>query len=321
MPATVRLDEWLDVLTREYLGGYILDGGASIKFAVASDDARPRLIEAVEAHCRNLNYVVVKIDAAHVRVHMPQDIFFHMALQIDWLGLARAVVLDLAEEHSYLVDGIDPVEVDSVFDAIAGRNRVEPQAVMQDLRPPIQDRVYRNPGMMRDFRAAMAVLCRSVATRDHPLLGWLAGARVGTVRDHMIYTRIDRTTARHFIESTAKWIRLAGRSGMAVLIDNSRVTSARNPKDGLRYYTRGMAIDHFQMLREFVDGIDRFEGMLIVVATSEAFGEVPARPGTRNMGFYEALNHRLLEDVRDKNIANPVASLVRLNGDDRNASE
>ena len=321
MSNTVRLDEWLDVLTKEYLGGYILDGGASIKFAVVSDDVRPKLIDAVEGLCRDLNYVVVKVDAAHVRVHMPQEIFFNMASQIDWPRLARAVILDLAEERSYLVDGIDPVEVDSVFDAIAGRNGVESQVVMQDLRPAIQDRVYRNPGMMRDFRAAMRALCFNEAGRDHPLLGWLAGARLSTVRDYLIYTRIDRTTARHFIESAAKWIRLAGHSGTVVLIDNSRVTLARNPRDGLRYYTRGMAIDHFQMLREFVDGIDRFEGTLIVVATSEAFGESPARAGTRNMGFYEALNHRLLEDVRDKQIANPVASLVRLNGNLRNADE
>ena len=321
MSSTVRLDDWIEVLNKEYLGGYILDGGSSIKFAVTADDDRPQLIDAVEEVCRNLNYVVVRVDAAHVRAHMPQDIFFHMASQIDWARLTRAVILDLAEERNYLVDGIDPGEAESVFGAIADRNAVEPQIVMQDLRPAIQDRVYRNPGMMRDFRAAMTALCFNEAGADHPLLGWLAGARVSTVRDYMIYTRIDRTTARHFIESAAKWIRFAGHSGMVVLIDNSRVTMARNPRDGLRYYTRGMAIDHFQMLREFVDGIDRFEGTLIVVATSEAFGESPARPGTRNMGFYEALNHRLLEDVRDQNIANPVASLVRLNGNLQHADE
>ena len=321
MAKTVRLEEWLDVLSKEYLSSFVMDGGASIKFAVASDEARPEAIGKVEDLCRSQNYVVIKVDAARVRVHMPQDIFFDMASQIDWPRLARAVVLDIAEERKYLVDGIDPAKVDSVFGAIADRNGIEAQVVLQDLRPAIQDRVYRNSGMMRDFRAAMTKLCLDEGGADHPLLGWLAGARLSTVRDYMIYTRIDRTTARHFIESATTWIRLAGHSGTVVLLDNSRVTLARNPKDDLRYYTRGMAIDHFQMLREFVDGIDRFEGTLIVVATSEAFGTVPAQPGTRSMGSYDALNHRLLEDVRDKHIANPVASLVRLDGNLQHVGE
>lgn len=314
MPKTTRLDDWLDVLAKEYLGDYIFNGGASIKFAVASDEARPEVIGRVEDLCKSQNFVVIKIDGAQVRVHMPQEIYFNMASQIDWPRLTRAVILDIADEQSYLVNGIDPAAVDSVFEAIGDHNKVDSRSVQQDLRPGIQKRVYRNPAMMRDFRAAMTKLCSDEGGPDHPLVGWLAGARVGTVRDYSIYTRIDRTTARQFIESTTKWIRLAGHSGTVVLIDNSRVTLARNPKDGFRYYTRAMAVDHFQLLREIIDDIDRFEATMIVVATSEAFGEFPARRGTRNMGLYDALNHRLLEDVRDKHLANPVASLVRLNG-------
>jgi hypothetical protein len=321
MPKTTRLDDWLDVLAKEYLGDYVLNGGSSIKFAVASDELRPQVIEKVEALCSSAKFVVLKVDAAQVRVHMPQEIYLSMARQIEWPCLTRAVVLNIAEERRYRVDGIDPADNESVFEAIAERNGVDSRSVHQDLRPAIQDRVCRNPGMMRDFRAAMTKLCSDEGGPDHPLVGWLTGARIGTVRDYLIYTRIDRTTARHFIESTAKWVRLAGYSGTVLLLDNSRVTLARNPKDGLRYYTRGMVIDHFQMLREFIDDIDRIESTMIVVATSEQFGESPAPRGTRSMGLYDALNHRLLEDVRDKRLANPVASLVRLNGSLRNGAE
>ena len=76
MAKTVRLEEWLDVLSKEYLSSFVMDGGASIKFAVASDAARPEVIDKVEDLCRSQNYVVIKVDAACVRVHMPQDIFF-----------------------------------------------------------------------------------------------------------------------------------------------------------------------------------------------------------------------------------------------------
>ena len=69
------------------------------------------------------------------------------------------------------------------------------------------------------------------------------------MRDFSIYTGINRATARYFIESALYWIRHVGYAGTVILFDNSRVTVARNPKDGLRYYTRAMAMEHYELLR------------------------------------------------------------------------
>ena len=97
-----------------------------------------------------------------------------------------------------------------------------------------------------------------------------------------------------------------------MLLDNRRVTVARNPRDGLRYYTRAMAVDHYELLREFVDDVDRLAGTLMLVATGAGF--VDDGPGARSRGFgiYEALKTRVMDDVRDRNRINPVAALVRL---------
>lgn len=108
-------------------------------------------------------------------------------------------------------------------------------------------------------------------------------------------------------ESVLYWIRDAGHSGTVVLLDNRRVTLARNPRDGVRYYTRAMAMDHYELLREFVDDVDRLAGTLMLVATDEGFLD-----GPRSFDIYEALKTRVMDDVRDRNLVNPVASLVRL---------
>ena len=190
---------------------------------------------------------------------MPQDIFFELARQMEWRRLARRVILRLAAARHYAVEGIDPGGNDNVFDAIAGANDLESQFLLREIRPAIQASVSKNPKMARDFRVAMTQLCLQEGNRfdgeygGQPLLDWLTGAntRVSPVRQFSIYTSINRATARHCIESALHWIRQAGHAGTVILLDNRRVTEARIPRDGLRYYTRAMAVDHYELLREF----------------------------------------------------------------------
>lgn len=314
----IPLRDWLQRMDDEYLSAFIRDGGASVKFAVTEDELKPALREAVSERCRKLDYVFATLDAAAMRAHMPQDLFFGLARQIDWRLLARRLILRLADDKGYKVEGIDPGASGNVFAAVADRNDLELQFFLQDIRPEIQQRVFKDRGMARDFRVAMSQLCIQENTRHpgeyggQPLLEWLTGAntRVSSVRTFSIYTGINRTTARYYIESAFHWVRLAGYAGTVVLLDNSRVTLARNPKDGKQYYTRAMAMDHYELLREFIDDIDRLSGTLLVVVADSGFVDESA--GSKGYGIYQALRTRVMDDVRDRSLVNPVASLVRL---------
>lgn len=312
MSRTVEAERWLDVVKTEYLSTFIKDGGSSVKFAVTSEETRPQLLDAVEGLGYELGYLCLRLDSKTVRVHLPQEIFFELARQIDWLALARRAVLGLAKERGYSVERIEPDDDVLVFEAIAAANGLERSFVVGEVRKAIQDRVSKSPEMLRDFREAMRYLClEEITDQDHPLLLWLRGeARVSAVRDFSIYTRVDRTTARYFIESTLRWVLAAGYTGTALLLDNARVTVPRNPKDGFRYFTKAMATDHYELLREFVDDVDRLAGLFLLVATGE--GLLEDQRGTRGFSIYEALKTRVMDDVRDRKHANPVASLVRL---------
>ena len=317
MQNTIPLHDWLQRIDSEYLSTFIKngDGGASIKFVVTEDVLKPLLHGALESKCQELNYLVVKLDAAETRVHMPQDIFFEIAKQIDWRFLARRFVLRLAQGQGYRIDDIDPSEPSNIFEAIGGVNGLKSDSVLQELRPELETRVAEEYCMDKDFRGAMRHICLHQQYQEYgsqPLIDWLTGknTKVSSVKSFSINTGINRTTARHFIESALFWFRQTGYAGTVMLLDNSRVTCHPNPKDGSRYYTKAMVMDHYEILREFVDGIDRLAGTLLVIATNSAFLDEDAR--SRGFGIYQALMTRIMDDVRDRNMVNPIASLVRL---------
>ena len=318
MQNTISLKDWLQVIDEEYLSSFVQDGGASVKFTVTPEAMKADLYMKVKARCSELDYLFVQLDSGVARAHMPQDFFFRLARQIDWRLLARRMILRLAEDQGYRVSMIDPYTTANIFDAIAKANDLDSQFALREIRPKIQDNVYKDTNMAKDFRVCMSHFCLQENTRGEytgqPLQEWLTGMNtlIGGVRPFSIYTGINRTTARYFIESALYWIRRVGYTGTVILFDNSRVTVARDPKDGLRYYTRAMAMEHYELLREFIDGVDRLVGALLVVVTNSDFLDDGAFRGSRGYGIYPALQTRVMDDVRDRNRVNPVSSLVRL---------
>lgn len=318
MQNTISVNDWLQTIETEYLASFIKDGGASVKFAVAPDGLRAGFGDVVEKRCRELDYAVVRLDAAETKFHMPQDIFFGMANQVDWRYLARRLIVRIAGEIGYQTENVDLGESGNIFKAIGEGNGIEARTLLVNMGPEFQDRIFKNQKMSKDFRVAMSHLCQRENVAEsgeysaQPLLDWLKGHnnRISNVRQFRVASGINRNTARYFIESALYWFQFVGHTGTVILLDGSRVTLSRNPQDGRRYYTKAMAMDHYEMLRELVDGTDRLTGSLIILATNEDFLEQSAN--SRGFGIYPALMTRVMDDVRDKNLVNPVASLIRL---------
>lgn len=316
--STLPITDWMDVIAIEYLSDFIRDGGGSVKFAVLEEAKKPRMEELLKSVSKEKSYLFVSMEATTVRVHMPQDMFFALACQIDWRLSARRLLLTLLSRDNYSIEGIDPGETESVVRAVAEANGLEPGFLIAGLRPKIANEVFKNSRMARAFRVAMTHLCDTEAQGAvrgpypaQPLLDWLTGAdtRVGNVRPFQIQTPINRTTARYFLESALYWVRRVGYAGTVVLLDNTRLALAKNPKDGKRFYTRAMTMDHYELLRELIDDMDRLTGMLLVVSTDREFVD-PAAP--RGWRLYPALQTRVMDEVRDREAINPSAALVRL---------
>lgn len=319
MANNISVGDWAGFLEREYIATFIKDGGSAIKFAVPVDESvRPGLINTLSSIASNADFLSMTVDSAEIRIHMPQDVFFAMARQVDWRQTARRFLIGLAANLGYNVDGVDYKNNSNVYASIAEQNGLAPEFLFTAISPNLQSKVYYNNNMAKDFRVAMLQLClkEQLASgqpyEGQPLIDWLTGnnTRVSSVRPFLIYGGINRTTARYFIESATYWFQEANYSGSLVILDNYRVSLARNPRDGLRYYTRAMATDHYELLRQFIDATDRLTGTLMVIVPSADF--LDAEPSGRGFGIYPALQTRVMDDVRDRAMANPMASLVRL---------
>ena len=313
------IQDWLQIMRKEYLDGFVDDGGSALKFAVpVEEDLAPLLKDLFARDARELGYLVVEVDSSDTRVHMLQEVFFRIAEQVDWRLLARLVVLKLCDELPYQVKDIDPSGESPILGAISAANDVPESQVALDLRRLLPAAVTQNRGMARDFRLAMTHLCITemggVAQNQEatPLIDWLTGVnrRVSSVRHYLIYNGIVRTNARHFLESLLYWVRYVGYSGTAIIVDDSRITLRRNPRDGLRFYARSAVMDHYELLRELIDGADRLDGLMMVVMAGDEFLDDDIRG--KGFSIYQALRSRIADEVRSRTQANPLATLVRL---------
>lgn len=318
--ATIAPERWLNFLQNEYLESFIRDGGASVKFAVPLVEEVRQVAEQGILDCgKRTGYIVAKVSSADTRVHMIDQVFFRIAEQVPWRQLSENVLVKLAGTAGY---GPPEPGPKSLGLRLAEANRVGLDMLTSDLRPSIENQVFRQQYLAKDFRVAVTQLCLAELsggpdglTRIEVITDWLTGRNkaIAAVRPYQIFSRITRSNARHLLESLLLWIRFAGRAGLVIVLDISRVTIALNPRDDLIYYTKAAMFDAYEVLRQFIDSTDRMKGCLLIVIPSQEFLDI--EPQGRGMGAYDALKLRVYDEVHDERLVNPMGALVRLSDD------
>jgi hypothetical protein len=319
MTAAIRPARWGEFLRQEYLAGFIREGGAAIKFCVPTNEAaRAPIYQLLKSMAEELGYKIVEIDGGATKIHMLEQWFSCAADQIDWAGLAQRVVNRLCEREGYQL----PHHSDRPFyEAVAERNEISPDVVRMDLRRALDKEVLKRPELAKDFRVAMMHLClaqlsggeeRAITTRA--ITDWLTGRTptIAALNPYLIFNRVTRANARPLFESMLRWVRIAGFPGTLVLLDLARLAVARNPHDGKPYYTASNLLDTFEVLREFIDSTDRLEHCLIAVVPHVSFLDDTSG---RGIAMYQALKLRISDDIRARELINPMAALVRISDD------
>ena len=131
MAEDVSVADWIGHLDKDYLSTFIKDGGSTIKFVVTDDERNPIVKDMVRSRGEELGYLVVGIDSKDSRFHMPQDIFFSMARQVDWRLTARKFILRLAKDLHYRTSDIDATSDGNVYVADSGNHRIQKFSVGQ----------------------------------------------------------------------------------------------------------------------------------------------------------------------------------------------
>ena len=317
MTAEMNVVDWLPFLEREYLDEFIRDGGASVKFVVPHDQQGKRaIIEGLEASAIERGYRIASASAGDTKIHLMDQLFFRVAEQIPWEQLARSVVESLARSDNYLVP--EPSELPFI-EALARANDLDEAFLSMELRKRVSSAVFKRRNLAKDFRVAMSQLCLAQiaggsdgATTSAAIVDWLTGQikTVGAIKPYNIFTRINRTNARYFFESLLDWIQYSGFAGLVVSLDASRLTVARNPRDGQIFYSKAGRLDAYELLRQFVDATDRMSGLLFVIIPDIEF--LDESPSSKGVGEYQALYFRVFDEIRDRELVNPMGSLIRI---------
>ncbi|BCB86568.1 BREX system ATP-binding domain-containing protein [Phytohabitans suffuscus] len=314
--AAIGAYEYLEFVEREYLASYVGRGGAAVKVLSVGDDAeRVRLAGGLVKAGEQFEHAAV--DAATTRVHLIDQVFAAIARQLDWVGLADAVVRSALDRAAFPV----PDERDAVdLAAIARHHDIDAAELYRSVRRAIEQMVLRDTELSHEFRVAMLRLCQErlgrgdvSATERETVIGWLRGERLPApdLRAVGLRTKVNRYNARPLLLSLTRWLRIAGRSGLVLHIDLDRLAVTRRPPVGLRdgfYYSKAATLDAYELVRQLIDATDESEGLFVAV-------QLPAvlvNDEARGLPAYTALRMRVADEVRDRQRPNPYAALVRI---------
>lgn len=311
---SVSLAEWSALLEKEYLGEFIPSGGAAVKIAVSPPARVADIFASVEDAAKRHDCVAARVDAAHTRVHMIEHIFFEVARQIDWDALAQRWLRAQFRANGYaLKEGQSLQDIEG----IAAMRGVRAPDVLAEAGRWIVNGVLRDYRLSKEFRTAMAMLCRAclnpqnVSPSDADVIKeWLRGekANLSALKRVQIFGRIARHNARLQLASLAAWLRACGHGGLVLLLDAHCVTQDIAPGAAPIRYTRSATLDFYEVLRQFIDDTDDVEHLLVVVAAAPEMLEHPRK----SVDNYTALKMRTADEVRDRNRSNPLNALVVL---------
>lgn len=313
----VEFAEWLRLLETEYLDDYIEGDGAAVKLLVAPEfDAVAETLAHVAGRAVEKGYLVAWVDSARVKVQMVDELFHSVARQVDWMEAMENWLRERFAENGYTLPEGVPL---SNVDAIAAANDTSRPQLLAEARRWIRNTLASDGALCKEFRTAMSMLAwsflnpQNVSPTDAEVVRqWLRGEKppLTPLKRMQIHQRIGRHNARLMLTSLTAFLPRLGYKGAVLVMDLCAVVSDSPQEDALRY-SRAAVQDVYEMLRQFIDGTDETKHLLLVAA---------AGPGLvfndkRGIDCYTALKLRTSDEVRDRNRANPLGALVRLEGE------
>lgn len=311
------VESWLSILRQEYVCSYLREGGCTIKFAVSSDEGTHKALQSgISSMAKTEGLAFARLDARYTKIHLVDRVFFKIAKQIDWDELAYDFLTALIRENGYQVP--DKWE-DFSLQNLAKFNGRQEAHLWKDIQTWIERTIESDQNLCQEFRMAMVCLCAAQMQASEADLNlaqsvkeWLRGELrlISSVKHALIFQKITRHNGRHMLTSLTHWLRGSKKPGLVVTLDISRYLVAKKPSepDTTFYYSAAAVLDLYDMLRQFIDGVEDYAGCLMVVLAPDGF----LRDARRGLDRYEALKLRIWDDVRDKYQQNPLAPMVRL---------
>ncbi|HUP82323.1 MAG TPA: hypothetical protein VM260_27465, partial [Pirellula sp.] len=258
MAAALSESQWIESIEKHYLEDFIPRGGSAVKFAACFPPVEPvelgwKLRDL--AHGKGL--LVSEVDASTCRVHMVNQFLGRIADQIPWTQVSERILASYARKNHWAVP--DNFTSEGLAEQIAQTNQRSVQAISNVLEGEIDQGTLPDRQMAKDFRTAMFHLLRArlfsgpaSEMKQRHISDWLGGRTLAMseLRTLQIFSKVNRTNARHLLGSLIYWIRKAEFNGIAVVVNGSRLVASSRFTEGVNY-TKASRVEAYQVFREF----------------------------------------------------------------------
>ena len=267
---SVALAPLTDFLTRQYLDFYIPAGGSKIKLITGlRGSGKTFFAESMLSRAQQRQYRTVTISARRVWLHDFREVYLEILRQCDLEDVLRDCAAQIIRGMGY--DPASIPEGKKLMDVLADRG--EGDAFSRgEIRDALRKNFTRNPRLDNTFANCCSLLVGDLlgypvlesAYRDL-LLRWMYGdksVRVAQMKAlGLSPAKITKYNARHMLRSLAETVRMGGRPGLMIVIDDLEHLISPAAEDSIRY-TKGRREDTYESIRQLIDDIDSMRHIL-----------------------------------------------------------
>lgn len=262
-----------DFLALHYLQDYIPAGGSKIKFITGRPGSgKTHLARRLRDRAESMGYLCVSFSAQDVWLHDFREVYLEIFRQCGFEGLlsdcARQIIRELGYDPAAVREG------ETFMDYLTEQG--EGDALSKgEIRSALRRYFTRNPLLDNCFAACCSLLTGSILghpvlepTNRELLLAYLRGdkgVKLSQLRAlGLSPTGITRYNARHLLRSLSELVRLSGRPGLLVTIDDMEVLLNRAAASPRRY-TKLRREDSYESIRQLIDDIDSMRHILFLL--------------------------------------------------------
>jgi len=307
---TIGREKWLDRMRSHYLENYISNGGSKVKVLTGKQGTgKTHVLRCVLSDAKSLGYATVYLSARNCRLNDLVSLYREIVDQIDKeelvIGLCRNVASKFIDHEKY-----DPSELFVTNTNLYERyptNDSAAQAIQQEVTSLIREADLSSSFKTFIYRVTCSRMISNPTSNIDILLDWLSGKSIAHKdrKDLALFDKLERTNARDWLNSLIQLLKLAGKKGLVIAIDDLEVITEKSLNNG-RFSSKLAIMDICELIRQLIDDTEVLAHCLFLFAGDRSVIDDP------NRGFksYDALWIRLQTGLIKSDKFNAFADLV-----------
>jgi hypothetical protein len=305
---------WLDRFQSHYLAGYILSGGSKVKVLVGDEGSgKTHLIHCALSDARRLGYETAYVSAREERkLNDVPSLYRSIAGQIRQREFVQGLCRRVAERLGYGAERYDGES--NLVSLMVEDEHIQRTEALRLIRTTTGELLHDedlSPSFVAFVYAVVAAQLAGTVSAElvSTAMKWLSGEKLARFEKQStnLFERLQKTNARTWLNGLVRLLKLAGKKGLVVALDDLEVITERDPRTNAYRYTPSAVKDTCELIRQLIDDAELLESFVLLIA---------GRPGIlrederRSLRSYEALWMRLQSGLVPTGAFNPFNDIV-----------